>query len=421
MKRTFVDFDCLIVGAGVIGTTMATLLRALRLVERGRVAVISEHLHESVIVSGTGDASADWDLRVFALSRASQRLLEICGIWSALPSRKRYAYERMTVWDARGHAHGDGSLTFDCAELGEPNLGTIVEGRALQSECVRAANAAGVSLIEAGIRSAQTDEDGVRIELLDGRELRTHLLMAADGTESRTRALLGIDTAGHDYQQDALVAHVSTTMPHGDTAWQRFMPTGPLAFLPLPEGRSSIVWSTQRAEATRLRALDKVEFGKALTAASDGVLGTCELSTALATFPLKLQYATHYVQPRAVLLGDAAHVVHPLAGQGLNLGLLDCAALASVLGDSSANAAFGEYRQLRRYERWRRSENLLAATALDALERLFGNDNPALSRLRIMGMNGVGRIPMVKRILAGRALGLSGDVPAFLMKNPLAS
>jgi len=413
------DFDCLIIGAGVIGMTMASLLLERKLVARGRVAVIFGPKAPS-----SAGAPGDWGLRVFSLSRASQRLLEICGVWQTLPVDRAFAYERMTVWDARGEPEGLGSLTFDCALLGEPNLGHIVEGNALASASARAANAAGVVLIEADLQGIVTDATGVRVQLRDGRELSCLLVIAADGTESTARELLGIDTAGHAYHQDALVAHVRTDKPHARTARQRFLPTGPFALLPLPDGRSSIVWSTSRSEAARLRSLDAAAFGDAVTAASGEVLGACELTTAVATFPLKLQYALDYVRPRAVLLGDAAHVVHPLAGQGLNLGLLDCASLASVLGEAggaggaSAIARFGEQRVLRRYERWRRSENLLAATALDGLERLFGNDNPLLSRLRILGLGAVGRLPFITGALAQRALGVAGDVPEFLKPSP---
>ncbi len=227
-----------------------------------------------------------------------------------------------------------------------------------------------------------------------------------------------------------MVAHVRTAKPHRSTAWQRFLSTGPLAFLPLPDGRCSIVWSASLSEAARLRALDRHAFGLALTAASGGVLGECELTTSIASFPLKLQYALEYVRPRAVLLGDAAHVVHPLAGQGLNLGLLDCAALADVLGQGAAGAAagggggrtsdaiFGEHKLLRRYERWRRSENLLSAAALDGLERLFGRADPLTVGLRTAGLNAVGKLPFVKRDIARRALGLTGDIPAFLTGDP---
>jgi 2-octaprenylphenol hydroxylase len=413
---------------------MASLVLARKLAAPGRVAIVADRVSPSAAASTMPEA--DWDLRVFALSRASQRLLTVCGAWQLLPPDKMCAYERMCVWDSRGEPFGSGSLSFDSAELGEPNLGFIVEGRALHMQCRRAASAAGAVVIEAGIAGIVVDQSQVRLRLNDGREVHSALLIAADGADSPTRTLLGIETAGHAYHQDALVAHVRTEKSHRHTAWQRFLPTGPLAFLPLPDGRSSIVWSVMRAEATRLRSLDPAAFGAALTAASGEFLGSCELTTPVASFPLKLQYATEYVRPRAVLVGDAAHAVHPLAGQGLNLGFLDCAALADVLSgglrdlaDAGAGAGavtgagadagcFGDHKLLRRYERWRRSENLLAAAALDGLERLFSSHNPVLGRLRIVALGAVGRVPLIKRRLAMRALGLSGDIPAFLKANP---
>jgi 2-polyprenylphenol 6-hydroxylase len=402
------DFDVVIVGGGVIGAVMAGLLIARGLASAGRVAIVADRF------AAAAAADADWDLRVFALSRASQRLLAACGVWDSLPAQRMLAYERMCVWDAGGTPGGEGSLSFDCAEIGEPNLGFIVEGRALQWHCLQAARAAGAVLIEASVAAIRTSEADVGIRLGDGRELRSQLLAAADGPQSRIREILGIETSGHSYHQDALIAHVRTARSHENTAWQRFLATGPVAFLPLPDGRSSIVWSTARAEAARLRALDGEQFGAALTAAGGEVLGDCDLTTSLASFPLKLQYAVEYARPRAVLLGDAAHVVHPLAGQGLNLGLLDCAALADVLGQAGTGGYFGEHRLLRRYERWRRSENLMAAGALDGLERLFSNTDPVTVGVRTAGLNAVGKLPFVKRRLAQRALGLIGDVPQFL-------
>jgi 2-octaprenylphenol hydroxylase len=402
------EFDVVIVGAGVVGAAMASLLLARKLSLPGRVALIADRY------ASPPPAGADWDLRVFALSRASERLLKICGVWDSLPARRVFAYERMCVWDAGGEPEGKSSLSFDCAEIGEPNLGFIVDGQALQWQCLQAARNAGAVLIEAQLAAIAVTDAGVSIRSSDGRELHCQLLIAADGTESKARKLLGIETAGHVYQQDALVAHVRTARPHRSTAWQRFLSNGPVALLPLADGRSSMVWSTALPEAARLRAMDAHAFGAALTAAAGEVLGDCELSTPVVSFPLKLQYALEYVRPRAVLLGDAAHVVHPLAGQGLNLGLLDCAALADVLGQAGGAGYFGEHRLLRRYERWRRSENLLAATALDGLERLFSNVDPMISGLRGVGLGAVGRLPMVKRSLAQRALGLAGDVPDYL-------
>ena len=422
------DFDFLIVGGGITGCVMASLLVNRKLAAPGRVAIVAGGAQPAPVPVV---ADSDWDLRVFALSRASQRLLTLCGVWQLLPAQKYNAYERMCVWDARGGSprggppEGSGSLNFDCAELGEPNLGYIVEGRALQTACRHAATAAGAVFIDAGILEILVDEDHVRVSLSDDRDLQGQLLIAADGVESRARKLLGIDTAGHAYHQDALVAHVRTAISHRNTAWQRFLPTGPLAFLPLPDGRSSIVWSTARPEALRLRSLDAAAFAAELCVASGEFLGACEVTTPIASFPLKLQYALDYVRPRAVLVGDAAHAVHPLAGQGLNLGLLDCAVLAEVLGCDDRGdprggdgfggpVRFGEHKLLRRYERRRKSENVLAATAFDGLERLFSNDSAVLTPLRIAGLGAVGRVPFVKRELATRALGLSGDVPAFL-------
>jgi 2-octaprenylphenol hydroxylase len=402
------DFDVIIVGAGVIGVVMASLLLARKLSTAGRVAVVAEHF------AAAPPSGADWDLRVFAMSRASERLLKVCGIWNLLPASRVFPYERMCVWDAGGTPTGSGSLTFDCAEIGEPNLGHIVDGRALQWQCLQAARAAGVLLIEGTVETVRAGEDDVTLHLSDGRELRGTLLAAADGTESKTRELLGIDTAGHAYHQDALVAHVQTARGHANTAWQRFLNTGPVAFLPLNDGRCSIVWSVARSKAGLLRAMDPEGFGAALTEASGGALGQCTLTTKLATFPLKLQYALDYARPRAVLLGDAAHVVHPLAGQGLNLGLLDCAALSQVLSKAGGVENYGEPKHLRRYERWRRSENGVAAAALDGLERIFSNSDLLSMGLRGAGLGAVARMPFLKRGFARRALGLAGDLPEFL-------
>ena len=409
------DFDVVVIGGGVIGATMAALLGARRLAGAGRVALITDAAGVPATPGTPAALADDWDLRVFALSRASQRLLRLCGTWQRLPAARLNPYERMCVWDASGSPGGSGSLTFDCAEIGEPNLGFIVEGRALASASLESVGAAGAVRIEGTVQTLRVDENEARIRLEDGRDLTAKLLIAADGVASKSRELLGIETAGHAYHQDALVAHVRTTQPHRNTAWQRFLPTGPLAFLPLPDGRSSIVWSITREQARHLRSLEAGAFAAALETASAAALGGIELTTPVASFPLQLKVAVDYVRQRAVLLGDAGHALHPLAGQGLNLGLLDCAALADALAPAAGNAELlGEPRLLRSYERWRKSENLLAATALDALERLFSSSNPLIERLRGVGLGAVGRVPVLKRALALRALGLTGDLPAFL-------
>lgn len=400
------EFDVIIVGAGVIGAVMASLLLARKLSTAGRVAIVADRFTAAPTIP-------DWDLRVFALSRASERLLKLCGVWNSLPATRVFPYERMCVFDAGGPS-GLGSLTFDCAELGEPNLGYIVDGKELQWQCLQSARAAGAVFIEGTVEAIAAGDDAASLALSDGRELRAILLAAADGTDSTTRELLGIETAGHAYHQDALVAHVQTAQDHANTAWQRFLSTGPVAFLPLNDGRCSIVWSVTRPKADLLRAMDAPAFGEALTEASGAALGQCTLASKLASFPLKLQYAVDYVRPRAVLLGDAAHVVHPLAGQGLNLGLLDCASLSEVLGEAGGAANFGDYQHLRRYERWRRSENVIAAAALDGMERLFSKSDAFSVGARTAGFRAVAKLPFLKRGFARRALGIAGDVPEFL-------
>jgi len=414
------EFDVIIVGAGIIGTVMASLLLKRGTCAPGRVALVADRFIEGPAADADGRAvdgrpavsrpavgrPADWDLRVYALSRASERLLQQCGIWDSLPRERLNAYQRMHVWDANGSVHGTGSLQFDCADIGEPNLGVIADGRVLQWQALQTARELGAVPLEARLAAIMRGVGAISAVLGDGRQLRAKLIIGADGTGSKTRQLLDIGTAGHVYHQDALVAHIRTEKPHEETAWQRFLPGGPLALLPLSDGRSSLVWSNSRAEAARLLALGPEEFGAALTAGSDAVLGQCSITSKLTAFPLQLQYADAYVQPRAVLLGDAAHVVHPLAGQGLNLGLKDCAALAQVLGECADLRSIGDLNVLRRYERWRRSENFLAGAALDGLERLFAASHPLSSAARSFGLGAVQRMPVVTRQLARRALGL---------------
>jgi 2-octaprenylphenol hydroxylase len=415
--ENYSDFDVVIVGAGVTGATIACLLVARRLVAPGKVAVIGGNLaagrKATADIPGAAPVDAGWGLRVYALNRASERLLRQCEVWDNLPGSRRYPYEHMCVWAEDNEPMARGALNFDAAYLGEPNLGHIVEGDALQRQCLQSARAAGVVLIEAAISGLAMTDPGARVNLSDGRELRGRLLVAADGAESKTRELLGIDCAGHGYHQDALVAHVRTARPHRNTAWQRFLRSGPLAFLPLPDGRSSIVWSVAKTEAAQLRSLDSAAFGAALTVASGGVLGVCELTTPVASFPLKLQYALDYARPRAVLVGDAAHTVHPLAGQGLNMGLMDCAVLADVLASAGGVPEWGDYRLLRRYQRWRKSENLLAAGAFDGLERLFSSERSFQVSLAAVGFDMLDGAPLVKNWLVRRALGLSGDLPGI--------
>lgn len=392
------DFDIVVCGAGIAGASLAAALSIRGVAPAARIALLADEF------AVRPDAAADWDLRVFALSRGSQRLLESIGAWTAIPAARRRPYERMCVWDAADSAASAAALRFDAADLNEPDLGHIVEGPALQWSALEAARRAGVTLIQARIEAAQFGGAEPQLQLADSRSLRCRLVVAADGAQSPLRTLARIAAHGHAYHQRAVVAHVSCGRSHQDTAWQRFLPTGPLALLPIDTQRCSMVWSLPERRAQELTAATAAVFEQALTQACGEVLGQCRLTSGCASFALQLQYASAYVRPGLALLGDAAHAVHPLAGQGLNLGLRDAAALLEVLA-AAPPAALGELAVLRRYERERKTENLLAAAAFDGLNRFFSNSHPLLARLRSGGLAAVGRLAPLKQMLARAALG----------------
>ena len=359
---------------------------------------------------------ATFDLRVSAVSRASQHILEAFGAWRLIGSEHLSAYTDMIVWDARGRPRGAGSIQFSASEVGEPNLGYIVENRRLQWAIYEAATfRSGVTVLRAELSGLDLTGDIAMVTLADGRRLAASLLVGADGAASVSRKLAGIETAGWDYAQRAFVTHASTEYPHAHTAWQRFLPTGPIAFLPLTDGRSSIVWTTQPEHAQRLVDGPVDSVGVELTEASDRVLGHVAVAGPRAAFPLRLTHARDYCKARFALIGDAAHAVHPLAGQGVNLGLLDAAALVQTLAEervqSGNDHSYAELRTLRRYERWRKSENTIALGLIDGLNRLFGAANPAAEWLRRTGLTSVDRNLPAKRFLMGRAMGTAGELP----------
>ncbi|HXH01740.1 MAG TPA: UbiH/UbiF/VisC/COQ6 family ubiquinone biosynthesis hydroxylase [Candidatus Competibacteraceae bacterium] len=394
-------YDVVIAGGGMVGTALACALGGSPL----RVALL-ESAPPRPLPAGT-----EPDLRVSAISRASQRILAAVGAWDPIAASARLApYRHMRVWDAAG----PGRIQFDAAELGEPELGWIIENRVLQYALWEtAAGHDNLSLFcpaELHLLGEREAGQYLHLQLHDGRGLRTRLLVGADGAQSRVRRLTGIASAGWEYEQAGLVATVSTEKPHQDTAWQRFLPTGPLAFLPLFDGQCSIVWSTPHS--AQLLALDERSFALTLSEAFDWTLGAITRVGPRTAFPLRLQHAQQYVRPRVALVGDAAHVVHPLAGQGVNLGLLDAAALAEVLLEASAAGRDpGELALLRRYERWRKGHNLLTLGVMDGFKRLFGSTLGPVKLLRNLGLNLTDAIAPVKHLLARHAMGLSGDLP----------
>lgn len=404
-------FDVLVAGAGMVGSCFAALLAADTRTRNLRVGLMDAEVPPAF------DPAAPMGLRVSALSRASQNILTTAGAWPVVAAARVSAYRRMRVWDAwdsgRDDPRNDG-LCFDSALLGEPDLGHIVENdlvRAALFDCIR--RAANVRTeIPTRLEKVATARDGVTVTLQDGRVLTAALLVACDGANSSVRKQVAIEVEESSYGQRGVVAVVRTERPHEETAWQRFLPGGPLAFLPLASGESSIVWSCEDARAEELLALNDVGFGKALYEAYNGVLGAIEVVSQRAAFPLRRLEAKNYVLPGVALAGDAAHVVHPLAGQGANLGLLDAAALAEVLAVAIANGeSAGDLRVLRRYERWRKGDNLLMQRALDGLSKIFGARMAPAGALRRAGMAVIGGTPPLVNSLARRALGLEGELP----------
>lgn len=406
------DFDVIIVGGGMVGTCLAALLAREEAFSGWRVALIDP-------VGARRPDEASLDLRVSALSRASERILRAAGAWEAIAPHAS-PYGEMVVWDAASTPDRPDAVRFTAAATAEPNLGHIVENLRVQWALHESPMLRGVTEVRSGLEGLEIDADAARLTLADGRRLSCQLVVGADGGQSVARELAGIGRSGWTYGQTAVVAHLQTEKPHHDTAWQRFLPSGPIAFLPLRDGRVSLVWSTSPDEAAALVAASAEEFGERVAVASDHVLGGVTLTSGRAGFPLALWHAREYVRPRLALVGDAAHTIHPLAGQGVNLGFLDCASLVQVLAAASArNEDLHELRVLRRYERWRRSENAVVLATCDTLNRLFAEKSVAVAAVRRLGMAVVTRQPLLRRTLIERALGVGGDVPDLARRQYL--
>jgi 2-octaprenylphenol hydroxylase len=436
------DLDAIVVGAGAIGGALALALAR----DGFEVALVEAREPKP------WRAEDEVDLRVVALAPDARELLGSLDVWTSIASARFGPYRRMHVWDAIA----PGELTFDAADRGEAALGWIVENRLIQhalwqalgdlasrpphshgsgrqvlgdlasrsphsrgsggSRDAFALKAEGIAasaaparpriVCPAEVAEIENGADAVVASLVDGTRLRANVLIAAEGAESSVRTKLGIAFEGRDYGQRAIVAHVATERPHEGTAWQRFQSGGPLAFLPLADGRCSIVWSLADADAARILALDDAAFRDELGCAFDFRLGAITATTARAAFPLRMRLAKNYVAGRCVLAGDAAHVVHPLAGQGMNLGFRDVACLRRVLGEARERGGDpGASHVLRRYERERRSESAMAAHGLDAIERTFGTAFMPLATVRGAGLDAVDRLVSLKQLLADTAAG----------------
>ena len=385
------DYDVVVAGAGMVGACAAFALAS-----RGMQVALVEPAPAAAPV----EPGSPYDLRVSAISPQSRRALTRLGAWQRLDHDRVCRYEQMHIW----HENGDASIGFDAVDLARDDLGAIVENRllqqALQAACEAEARVQWFRPDSVG-ELLRNDESGVELRLQSGRTISAALLLAADGRQSPTRALAGIDVEAGDYRQRAIVANVDTSEPHRYTAWQRFLKTGPLAFLPLANGQSSIVWSCDLARADELEALDDAAFCHALAEAFEFRLGRVSAVSERRSFPLGWHRCEHWLAGRVLLIGDAAHSVHPLAGQGVNLGFSDVELLVELIGDCRERVPG---RLLRRFERQRKSETWLAGSSFSALKWIYGLDQPGLARLRDLGMLAVEKTPWLKRELIGKAV-----------------
>lgn len=385
------DTDIVIAGGGMVGAALACALA-----QGGRKVVVVEAREPQSFA-----AEDAWDLRVSAVNRAAQRFFERLGAWAAMRGMRVSPYSAMHVWDAGS----PGEIHFDAADLGEPDLGHIIENRVMQLALLErlAAHTTATLITGARIEALEVTAAHATVTLDDGRRLRARLVVGADGARSHIRDLAGIALDAHPYHQQGVVGVVKTERPHENTCWQRFLPGGPIAFLPLRDGRSSIVWTVPEHEADALARMDEESFCEELGRALDHRLGAIVETGPRAAFPLRGSQAVPYVKPRIALVGDAAHTIHPLAGQGVNLGFRDAMQLAETLLAHDGDP--GELRVLRRYERARRADNVLTMRSMEGFRLLFGNEQPLLARLRGLGLGAVDRLTPLKHAFMRAAMG----------------
>jgi len=384
--------DVAVVGGGVVGAACALALAELGLdvclVEASRPPAWSP---------------AQPDLRVYALASDNVALLDALGAWTPVRDARAQPYRRMRVWDAAG---GD-PISFDADALARTELGWIVEHGLLVDVLWQALQRSRIRLAcPARVEALEQDDAGVQLRLDDGTRVAARLAIAADGAASQLRRRAGIAAEAYDYAQQGIVGYVQAERPHEATAWQRFLPTGPLALLPWTDGTCSIVWTLPNDEAARVLALDDAAFARAVTAAFDARLGELRPTTKRVAFPLQRQLAATQHAGRVLVIGDAAHAVHPLAGQGVNLGLRDVSALRDCVREAQRRrVAWDTSHRFARWARSRRSENTVAAYAFDGINRLFSNDAvaPTLLRGHLLGL--AGRMPPLVDLFWRRAAG----------------
>ena len=401
------NFDIVIVGGGAVGSAVASLLGQIT-----KTAQSAKQQLKIALIESSEPPQFDLskvDPRVAALTEKTRLIFEQIGIWNKVVDKRACAYKAMNVWDAEG----TGRITFDCQQVQQPNLGHIVENSALVSSLVeQLKQQPNIELYcPANIVDYQLQQDSITLTLDNHSVLSAQLLIAADGANSAVREHFQFATKQWDYGQHAIVTTITTENPNQLTAWQRFMPTGPLAFLPLNNiGDNyccSIVWSQDTKEAKRLMALEDKDFCKELSRASEHCLGQVLKIEKRHLIPLRQSHATDYVMPRVALIGDAAHSIHPLAGQGANLGFSDAQVLAEQIAKAFAqDLDLGDVSVLKPYQRQRKPENLATMAAMEGFKRLFGAQNSTLRLLRNYGLSGINRMGAIKNKLIKQAMGL---------------
>jgi len=395
------DTDIVIAGGGLNGLSMALAARA-----GGFTVTLIDPMPQKV------RANAAFDGRSYALAIASQRVLSALGVWEHIADPSPILGIKVTDGRA-GETPSPLMLAFDHAEIEEGPMGYMVEDRKLRPALLTAAAVAGVVQIDKdSVVGEHADAHGNEVTLASGKTLNARLLVACDGKRSAIATRAGIKRTGWAYKQTALVCAVQHEKPHNGIAHQFFMPPGPLAILPLTDNRASIVWSENSARAAAIQAMSDAEYLEELRPRFGAFLGDIALAGDRFTYPLALSIASRFVDDRLALVGDAAHVVHPIAGQGLNAGLKDVAALAEVLTDAKRRGEdIGRSDVLSRYQQWRRFDTAALAIATDGFNRLFSNDNGLLRTVRDIGLAATNALPGLRRGLIREAAGLTGDLP----------
>lgn len=398
--------DIVIVGGGLNGPALA-------------LAVAQAGLHVTIIDALPVDArrSGDFDGRSYALALASTRMLQALGLWDAVADHAQPMLD-IKVTDGRpGQGASTPALHFDHAEIEEGPMGYMVEDRHIRGPLLDAIDANDAITVINGARvdDHEVTRSGVTVRLDDGREISGRLLVGADGRRSSVGARAGIKRNTWDCGQTALVCAVQHELPHNGVAHQFFMPAGPLAILPLTDNRSSIVWSETHENAKHIQLLDDADYLAVLRPRFGDFLGHLTLAGNRFTYPLNFSLAERFVADRVALIGDAAHGVHPIAGQGFNAGLRDVGALAQVLVEAQRRGEdFASALVLDRYQQWRRFDRTTMSAAMDTFNRLFSNDNALLRAARGVGMSVVNSVPALRRTFIREAAGLSGDLPKLL-------